>query len=312
MKIRIFVLTYRDPHHLNSGLKSLFDSDLSQHRVEVNIINNHSDFQLNDEYKDKVNVLHNVLRLDRSTGNTSQNWNEALMLGFNDLNNPECDLVITAQDDIFFGPQWLNLLTDTHKKIGFQFISVGAGDTLCSYTPEAVKKIGMWDERYSSLAFMDHDYFIRAAMHLGNYASITDTGHTPGLYTIYPLPWHKFIVEQPPRSNMKLELKKPLGRWQRPAQELFKAKWGGYSEELNVSTFINKPRKPGITGYIRYPYFEKDVEDLVGKGYNLEHGWVHNGYVEDDNFGGYEQTPKEQSISKLKEDDYMPILTKEI
>jgi len=279
MKVRMYIVTYNNEYHLNQGLESLFAADLSLHELEVFIINNHSNFHLHDEFKDKVTVLHNVLRLDRSTGHTSRNWNQALMLGFEDLNNPACDIVICAQDDTFYHSNWLNLLMNRHLQLRLDFICIGVGDTLHSYTPTAVKKIGMWDERFSALCFMEHDYFIRAAMHLGNKASVTDAGHAKGLYSINPLPDAQQIIQQPQRNAEKLQLGQERGSMQNPFRELFKAKWGDYSEFTPSSQFINKPHPPGIPGYITYPYFERDVEDLNGKGFNLGSSWQPPGWI---------------------------------
>ena len=273
MKAKLYIVTYNSEQHINEGLRTLFDSDLSQHELEIYIINNHSNFVLYDEYKDKVTVLHNVLRPDFSTGHTSRNWNQALILGFEDLNNPACDLVICAQDDTHYHREWLNLLHLAHFEQGYHFVCVGAGDTLHSYTPTCVKKVGMWDERFCAICFMEHDYFIRSAMVLGDKASVNDWGHMSGLYTINPLPYARQIADQPQRSADKIALGQARGKFDNPFRELFKAKWGNYSEFTPTSQFVNNPRPPGIMGYITYPYFEKDIEDLNGLGFNLGTGW---------------------------------------
>lgn len=280
MKAKLYILTYNNEQHLNDGLTSLFTGDLSQHDLKIYIINNHTNFHLHDEFKDRVEVLHNVLQPDFGTGHTSRNWNQGLMHGFRNLNNPDCDLVILAQDDTFYQPNWLNLLNQVHFGMGYDFFCVGAGDMLHSYTPNAVKKIGLWDERYSSICYMEHDYFIRAAMYLGNKASINDKGHMNGLYTINPIPFAFQIADNPPRNESKALLGRLRGRLENPIRELFKAKWGAYSEHLPTSQFINQPRAPNIPCYVIYPYFEEHIEGLVEKGYNLlSGGWTPPGYV---------------------------------
>ena len=280
MKAKLYIVTYNSEHHLNQGLESLFAADLSQHELEIFIINNHSNFHLHDEFKDKVAVLHNVLRPDFSTGHTPRNWNQAFMLGFENLNNPACDIVMCAQDDTHYNPQWLNLIHKAHFEMGYDFVCIGVGDTFHSYTPRAIKKVGMWDERFSALCFMEHDYFIRTAMYLGDKATVTDIGHSKDLYTFNPLPFARDVIEQPVRDSEKLELGHQRGRMANPFRELFKAKWGDYSEFTPTHQFVNNPRPPGIMGYILYPYFECDIEDLNGKGFNLGSGWVPPGFIE--------------------------------
>lgn len=273
MKAKLYILTYNNEQHLNEGLSTLFAADLSQHELQVHIINNHTNFVLRDEFKDKVTVLHNVLQPDFGTGHTSRNWNQGLIHGFKDLNNPDCDLVILAQDDTYYQPDWLNLLYKVHFELGHHFFCVGAGDMLHSYTPTAVKKVGLWDERFSAICFMEHDYFIRAAMYLGNTASVNDIGHMVGLYSFNQIPFATSIAVNPQRNDHKLNLGRERGKFDNPFRELFKAKWGNYSEFTPTAPFLNNPRLPGIINYILYPYFEKNIENLNGIGYNLGTGW---------------------------------------
>lgn len=273
MKAKLYILTYNSEKHLNDGLTSLFAGDLSQHQLEIFIINNHTNFHLHDEFRDKVTVLHNVMQPDFGTGHTSRNWNQALILGFKDLDNPDCDLVILAQDDCHYYSPWLNTLNIIHFEKGYDFFCVGAGDMLHSYTPRAVKKVGLWDERFSAICFMEHDYFIRAAMHLGDKATVNDIGHAAGLYSINTIGLALDVAGNPPRESAKVELGHIRGKFDNPFRELFKAKWGNYSEFIPAAPFLNNPRLPGIGNYILYPYFEKGIENLNDLGYNLGTGW---------------------------------------
>lgn len=273
MKAKLYILTYNNEQHLNEGLRSAFNADLSQHDLEVFVINNHTNFILHDEFVDKVTVLHNVLQPDFGTGHTSRNWNQGLIHGFKDLNNPDCDIVILAQDDTLYRPNWLNNLYHIHFELNLDFFCVGAGDMLHSYTPTAVKKVGLWDERFSAICFMEHDYFIRAAMYLGNAASVNDTGHMEGLYSFNQLPIADEVAANPPRNQEKLQLGRIRASFDNPFRELFKQKWGNYSEFTPTAPFLNNPRPSGLINYILYPYFEKNIEDLNGIGYNLGTGW---------------------------------------
>ena len=92
------MVTYKGHKRLDPTLTSIFDSDLVNHDYEINIINNHTDIRLPERFKDKVNVLHNVLRPDWSSGHLSRNWNQALVNGFKSLTEPDCDVVVCSQD----------------------------------------------------------------------------------------------------------------------------------------------------------------------------------------------------------------------
>ena len=65
--IKVFIVTYRRTDVLNNTLDRLFNqTDFANiPNTEVNIINNHSDFLLDNRFLDKVNVIHNNVRADR-------------------------------------------------------------------------------------------------------------------------------------------------------------------------------------------------------------------------------------------------------
>ena len=148
MKIKLYILTYKNNQVLNEWLlKSLYESKFDEDVVEVNIINNHSDFEIYPEYKDKkINVLHNVLRPDRSLAYVTKNWNEAIVNGFQSLKKPECDAVITIQNDTVLLPTWYEYTLELLKK--YNLIIFGAGDQFVVHTPASVRRIGLWDERF--------------------------------------------------------------------------------------------------------------------------------------------------------------------
>jgi hypothetical protein len=101
-------------------------------------------------------------------------WNMALIHGFKNLNEPDADIVVTAQDDTVWNYDWLLQLIKVMKV--YDFYADDEGDMVCAYTPNAVKKIGMWDERFH-YGFGEGDYFLRAIKHLPEKSSINDHGH---------------------------------------------------------------------------------------------------------------------------------------
>lgn len=273
MRIKIYILTFNDEVHLNTGLSSMFASNDIWPGIdaEIYIINNHTNFTLWPGFQNKVRVLHNVLQPDFGLGHPTRNWNQALMHGFKNLNNPDADLVICVQDDTVYSPGWLKQLIKAHKELGYEFIACGHGDNLCSYTPLAVKKIGLWDERFCSLHYGEHDYLLRAAMHLGNKASCNDNVHGD-VYWYNPLPYK--IVDKPvwAPDERKYALRHDRQWLDHLNHHLFYAKWGDWHENMKCILYVGKPMKPLIPGYILYPYFERGIDDLAEKGYNWDHG----------------------------------------
>ena len=55
MKIKIYIVTYNNKVDINNNLNTLFNNNFNNNNVEVNIINNHSTFNIDSKYKSKVN-----------------------------------------------------------------------------------------------------------------------------------------------------------------------------------------------------------------------------------------------------------------
>ena len=287
--VKIYIVTYKRSDTLNDTLKKLFDSDFAQvQNTEVNIINNHTDFYLNPEFKDKVNVLHNVLRPDWSNGNLSENWNQALINGFKDLDNPDCQYLVTLQNDTSVHRNWFQNLMKMHEK--YNFVVGFCGDNLVSYTPEAVKKIGIWDENFSGIGYKEADYWLRALIFNKKYSLINDFAHGIVLNEKDALPLDTPIdrnivfsdehVKRLPDDKEQAEIwtKSRGGAFKTHAWLYFRYNienntWTSNPEKIGwikhwTDEFINNP--PDITKskcktIMKYIYFENRLDDLSSK-----------------------------------------------
>lgn len=257
-KIKIFILTYRDPESLNANLDSLFASDMGIANTEINIINNHSqEFHIDQKYMDKVIIHHQTLRADWSCGTPARDWNQSLVLGFKDLKNPDCDQLILCQDDCVWDKDWRSRLEKIHDT--YSFYQCSWGDCFMSFLPEAVKKIGLFDERMCTLGYYEGDYLLRAYLYNKEKSSIND--------------YHHKRVWQPTETVAN----RPTSHVNPPklmnySQSIFFLKWPGYPK-LNLTwdwektLFRHTPNHSAIPCFIMYPYFECDVEDLKEKNY---------------------------------------------
>ena len=129
MKIKVFIVTWQDAEALNNNLESLFqvfERQLDGIDLHINIINNHTNFSINSNYAPHVNVIHNRGTPDFATATLGRMWNMALIHGFKDLNNPDADLVVTAQDDTVWNFDWLYQLIKVHRD--FDFYADDAGE----------------------------------------------------------------------------------------------------------------------------------------------------------------------------------------
>lgn len=175
IKIKIYFTTYKEEKLLNDTIESFYDNG-GEECAEINIINNFGVLKLSKEYP-KINILNNLVRPDFSTGHLSRNWNQAIINGFKDLDNPDCDILIHSQNDVIFCKDWLKKLIHIHKEKNIDFFATGNGDCFCSYTVDAIKNIGIWDERFCGIGYQEADYFTRAAFHYHEKVSINDFDH---------------------------------------------------------------------------------------------------------------------------------------
>ena len=294
--IKIYIVTYKRSDILNDTLDKLFSSDFVNYdNTEVNIINNHSEIYINPEYKDRVNILHNTLRPDWSNGNLAENWNQALINGFKDLSNPDCKYVVTMQNDTSVHPMWCSNLLKMHEK--FDFIVGKYGDNLVSYTPEAVRKIGIWDENFFGVQYKEADYWMRALIFNKAKSCINDTLHGIELNNDSALELdttvdRNFIEEEGFSGSSTLKRRadnqehKDIwstrgGVYKEYVWKYFQLKWSGTWKENPTKNgwikkwskdIIEKPpdlSKSKLKTIVKYIYFEKDIYNLKEKNYLL-------------------------------------------
>lgn len=257
MRIKQYIVTYNNKYQINKCLESIFDNSTQDelNAVDIFVINNHSNFSLDDIFVNKVQVLHNHLRPDFSTGHLARNWNQAIINGFKDLNNPDADIVITNQDDTRFIKNYISLVVQFHELV--DLTQFGWGDNFVSYNPEAIKQIGLWDERFCSIGYQEADYFLRALLYHQDKSSIQDFSHNRGLNTLNKCP-----IDIIPSGNKRGEsYHRAASRYHAYNKHLFFKKWG-ISPETPWSDIPTNLTQPLIDSYVLYPYFEKDILTL--------------------------------------------------
>ena len=266
MNIKLYIVTYNNSIELDKTLNSIFDS-LSKEELNIldlNVINNHANFKIDEKFKNKVKILHNNLRPDFSTGHLSRNWNQAIINGFKNLQNPDADIVITCQDDTRFQKNFVDNIVEYHKNL--DFITFGYGDNFVSYTPNAIKKIGLWDERFCGIGYQEGDYFLRAYLYHKKYISINDPTHG----RIFN-PIKNNILSHYSSGNARGEqYHRDAKRYHSHNKRIFLKKWAIEPERWNLEKL--KDLKPLFPSFFYYPYFEKDIDfkTLINGNYIVE------------------------------------------
>ena len=281
--LKIFFVTYKRQDVLNESLNTLFHQTdfLTLKDTEVNIINNHSEFYLDPTFRNQVNVINNEARPDWDLGNLSRSWNQALLHGFKDLNNPDANYVVTMQNDIVLDAKWASNLMQMHKK--YNFVTGHLGDNIISYTPEAVKNIGMWDERFLLPVNKEADYYIRALIYNKNKSLINDTAHGRTLNNHDALSLDKRYRGGEPDWAAHKQSKNTRDAWHHTSQ-IFYYKWKdtwkeqpayrGWLTKWSADFVKNPPCTPKSPSFVQYYYFEKDI-NLLDKNYV---GWRKEDY----------------------------------
>jgi len=156
---------------------------------------------------------------------------------------------------------------------------MGLGDAFCSYLPEAVKRIGLWDERFCNIGYQDGDYFLRSLIYNHDKSSINDIGHGREHNALAGNSGHLYPthLEDETKKSDSLLITTPQWNPDRKdahisslkvesfSEAVFMHKWGITDGPWTPEHFA--VRKPLAPSYVMYPYFEKDVESLSEKFY---------------------------------------------
>lgn len=255
--IAIFVVTYNAEEHLKKNLESLLES--KKHikesvSISINVINNYTvSFSLNNFLdKNNIKLFNNYLRPSFSTGHLSRNWNQGIILGFENLISPVNDIVCLVQDDSIFKKNWINYIIEKHKTL--DFITFGGGDQFHSYNVEHIKKVGLWDERFSNIGYQEADYFIRSFIHNKNNISINDEMH----FRVFNPLENRVIEDDDDLIGYYRNDERHLEslKHHKTSLTVLHHKWG---KKTNWDTVISSKIKDKNVYYILYPYFEKDI-----------------------------------------------------
>lgn len=255
--VNLYIVNFRNHSGLQACLESLSTSVVPTGvALNINVINNHSDFRIDTKFTN-VNVMHNTLRPDFSTGHLSRSWNQALMHGFRNLKNPIAQIVVGCQVDTVFNKDWLVRLLDQHQR--YNFISVGWGDALISFTVDGVRNIGMFDERFCNIVHQECDYFSRALIFNKDKSSINDFHHHRVL--------NPFLQDTNDDSVLIRKNSNTNLTWNSTVEcheHITKFMLSKYSKDPR-NWDVNNPPQLIKKLNLLYPYFEFDVFDFASK-----------------------------------------------
>lgn len=265
-------------------LDSVLASDLKHYRHEVYVLNNYGVLRdgLPQKYAERgVRVLDNVRRADFSTGHLSRDWNHCLVNGFQSLATPKSEYVVCMQTDNEVAPKFASTLVALHRR--YTLVNAGIGDAFTSYTAAAVRRIGIWDERYSNIGWQDFDYWFRAMSFAGDIGICfmqKDDKYAHEDYQAAGFPCELdsknkelpkvLSVMRSGWNDHSVSHKKSIG-FHTYGEAVFREKWPhltatkmsiwGISTAAQMRQHNGTRRPPAIPTFRTYPYFERDLEN---------------------------------------------------
>ena len=263
MRIKQYIVTYNNNELLDKCLKSM-----SGVTHEIFIIDNFGNCEIED-YGLNVQIIKNELRPKFSTGHLSKDWNAGLVNGFQNLNNPDADIVILNQNDTIFKENYIDKLIELHKQ--YDFIQMGSGDEMMSFTPNAVKQVGLFDERFCNIGLQEADYFLRCLLYNKDKSSINDIEHDR---IINKLKDDDIVLEKVLCGHYREEdYTMASAKYHINSTNMFYFKWRNLPLDRNWSKIPSEYDisiiRPNLSN-IMYPCFEKDIATLV------EQNFIHN------------------------------------
>jgi len=250
MRILIFIVRYKETDALYRCLESI-----GNHPVDIIIMNNYSTLMLSHP---NVTIINNAARPDFSTGHLARNWNQALLHGFKNLSCPDYDRIICLQADAIMRPSWYSAIHALDPRI--HFMSLGRGDEFQMFTPEGVRKVGLYDERFCNIGYHEADYFLRNVLTHPSNCVVNDKLHMR-LHNPFCIDPDLFIEETQLNQNddhIQSKVYHNISlRW-------FHMKWGISMEpESWDMSEISKMTTPKHKEIMLYPYFEHEIEKDV-------------------------------------------------
>jgi hypothetical protein len=278
MRIKVYFVTYDNDLELNKTLKTFEKSGIKKYDYEITVINNFKDVPVILEgVKLPVNVLANETRPSFSTGHLARNWNECLVDGFRDIDNPDADIVILSQNDVQYNEDVIDTLIEQHKT--YSFISSGCGDAFHSYTVDAIRSVGLWDERFCNIGWQDCDYFLRQMIYNKEHSSVNDPlhfrVHNKIDYDFVEIEKHSGFVRNDTHhmksmkfheTSMNVFIKKwgrgvPGIHWEGPMNEYEGPETYKRALDITPDIVVKSPQ------WIMYPFFESKIPNLKDKNY---------------------------------------------
>lgn len=238
-RLAIVVVTHNRPTQLRATIRDWTFS--CPDYVRMRVIVNHPDGMNGITVPERCQVVHSG-RPPEHQGNLAQSWNLGLLWAFRD---PEVDWVALSQDDVVIEPGWLALA----NRVRADLYAAPAGDQVMLMNRRALREIGWFDERFTTIGFHEFDWFARAIRTLGPGWVMLEDAHgwsynPVGLSSLWRSAHDGKHTERSPSSQER-------------GAAFFREKWGmGYDEIIGPMARGDVPA-PRLGEVDWYPWFQR-------------------------------------------------------
>jgi len=261
MKIKVYIVTYKKNDVLNANLKSLWACAKEPQNIDVTVLANHPDVVIDNENNKmgggnlgNSRVVINTTRMPNAWGHLSRDWNFCLLDAFKTWENPEkTDWAVLAQNDVTWVDGWDEWVRSNRT---FDFVSQPRGDQCMVLNINAVKKIGFFDERFTTLHRQELDFFIRACYALNNRCSINDDHNTVD-WSYNPV---GNVITKSSFSGINLDSTLHNAENMQDSISFFASKWNVKRPVTISEVLMSMPKPPKEINW--YPFFFHGYEPI--------------------------------------------------
>lgn len=257
IKIKIYIITYKRDNVLNQNLKTLWESVNNIDDIDVTILANYPECLIDDEnMRSNLRVIYNTTRMPYAWGYLSRDWNFCILDAFKNWKNPQnIDWCVLAQNDVTWVKDFDLYLKNNLK---YDLISQPIGDQCIALNIEAVKKIGFFDERFTTLHYQEADYFLRAISLLEDRCSIND-GHFKNTSSLNHNPQENVLTYRTYFGCNDDDTLHNRKNWA-ASDSFIKAKYSGLNPHMDPQVQLIKSKAFGEINW--YPFFWDGYEPI--------------------------------------------------
>lgn len=258
-RMDIAVVTCGRPMWLVATVQAWAETTPTYHRIHA-ICNSEDGAAAADRLRGYDDLcVHRTGRPPEHAGNLAQSWNLAMLWAFRDS---EVEWLLCSQDDVFVAPGWPAAL----ERYDADLYVAPVGDVVFLMNRRVLRKVGWFDERFTTIGWHEWDWQYRALRDLGRDRVSIQDGHG---WEYHPVGLGDFW--QQPRTECRQDRERFPGPLMRKNERHLKLndgwlreKWGMDHGGLLYALRTGDLRPQLVPEVDWYPWFDRRLEERNG------------------------------------------------